>query len=226
MPYPNEININANAGVNTIPIDVVYPRYNGYTFPYTNSLYADPAQTTLGGSNEYIIGKIYSVFTSLSPKYEPLYDLYDDLKYVGGGIGYYSNTILEIYQIAQVSGFFSRFKGFGARSLFHAQYDVANLRNSYPRIANVNNPQSSTGSTSVNPLSSVKNYSSDVDIIFFEYVGFGFELPGKVSQFKLENGRFKRKLKIDTFSPYNSEAVIVDFTNSQSYLDSFEWSSF
>lgn len=221
MPYPSETQVTSSAGISIS--NVPYPRYNSFFVPDTNSLYLDESQHITGNINEYIIGKIYS---SKGENYTPLYDLYDDLQYVGNGVGFYSDSILEIYQISGLSGFFSRLNGFGARSLFHAQYDVANLRNSYPRIANITNGQSSTGSTSINPLSSVKNYSSDVDIIFFEYVGFGFELPGKVSQFKLENGKFKRKLKINTFSPYSSTSVIVDFTNSQSYLDSFQWSSF
>lgn len=215
MPYPQE---------QFLPvIDVTYPRYTGWTFPSGNSLYLDPAQERIGLPSSYEIGNIYTAFTN--PKYYSILDLYGNNKFVGGNIGVYVSNVNEIYSCG--TGLCSRLKAANVpRSLFHAQYDLLNQRNSYPRVTNVNNPQSLTGSTSLNPLSSVKDYYSDYGIIFFDYLGYGFGdvLTAKVSKVKIvgPNSPMIRKKKIKTYSPYVAAAE-VDFTNYTSYLKSFKY---
>lgn len=217
MPYPQE---------QFLPvIDVLYPRYVGWTLPSGNSLYLDPAQETRTGATArpYENGRIYGAFTN--PKYYSILDLYGNNKFVGGNIGVYVSNVNEIYSCG--TGLCSRLEAANVpRSLFHAQYDLLNQRNSYPRVTNVNNPQSATGSTSLNPLSSVKDYYSDYGVIFFDYLGYGFGgFPAaKVSKLKIvgPNSPMIRKKKIKTYSPYVAAAEI-DFTNYTSYLKSFTY---
>jgi hypothetical protein len=211
MPYPNEESLPV--------IDIQYPNYAGYLLNDTNSIYLDPSQIT--GSFPYKIGNIYQ--KSNDQDYEPLLDLEDQLKNVGGSISAYLSNVNEIYSCA--TGFCSRLNASNVpRSIFHAQYDALNSRNSFPRAGTVSNAESKTGSTSLNALSSIKDYYSDENINFYNFVAINGPFGGtsEVSKLKIKssNSPAVRNVRINTYSPYSNSAII-DFTNLTSYLNSF-----
>lgn len=151
-------------------------------------------------------------------------------------------TILSIDQIVGTNRYISTTLASNQPvSILKPQFNVTQGVNTYPRLTNINNPDTIYGSSSKNPLSSSQEYFSYDDLEFFNYVhynlvNFSFT-PNRRSGEIIVRGNLtpfivtpdspiqRRNRNIDatritTYSPY-SNATLVDFTNDGTWINSF-----
>ena len=151
-------------------------------------------------------------------------------------------TILSIDQIVGTNRYISTTLASNQPvSILKPQFNVTQGVNTYPRLTNINNPDTIYGSSSKNPLSSSQEYFSYDDLEFFNYVHYNlvnFSItPNRRSGTTIIRGNLtpfivtpdspiQRKnrnidaTRITTYSPY-SNATLVDFTNDGTWINSF-----